>query len=383
MTFNDENRFIRWFILVSSVAIVGIFLWNVSIFFIRLKKEERDKMEIWVNAYSEILNSDLNEDIPVELMVLSKNTSTPMIIYNQKDDLYDSRNIPRKQAGNKEQIEELVTEFSSEYKPIEIAVKGEKFGTLYYGNSSLLNKLKYFPIGILMIVILYLAMLYYFYSTTKSHDQSKLWAGMAKETAHQIGTPLSSLVGWTEILKQENVDPSYVEEMEKDIYRLQTITDRFSKIGSLPVLAPTDIVEETVSSYEYLKARSSKLINFSLKVPKEKILVNLNPQLFSWTVENLVKNAIDALKGKGDIDVEIIDEPKRVNILITDTGKGIAKSKYKKIFKPGFTTKKRGWGLGLSLAKRIIEEYHNGKIKVLKSEVGKGTTFEIKLKKID
>ena len=383
MTFNDENRFIRWFILISSIAIVGIFLWNVSIFFNRLKKEERDKMEIWVNAYSEILNSDLNEDIPVELMVLSKNTSTPMIIYNQKDDLYDSRNIPRKQAGNKEQIEELVTEFSSEYKPIEIAVKGEKFGTLYYGNSSLLNKLKYFPIGILMIVILYLAMLYYFYSTTKSHDQSKLWAGMAKETAHQIGTPLSSLVGWTEILKQENVDPSYVEEMEKDIYRLQTITDRFSKIGSLPVLAPTDIVEETVSSYEYLKARSSKLINFSLKVPKEKILVNLNPQLFSWTVENLVKNAIDALKGKGDIDVEIIDEPKRVNILITDTGKGIAKSKYKKIFKPGFTTKKRGWGLGLSLAKRIIEEYHNGKIKVLKSEVGKGTTFEIKLKKID
>lgn len=383
MTFNDENRFIRWFILVSSIAIVGIFLWNVSIFFNRLKKEERDKMEIWVNAYSEILNSDLNEDIPVELMVLSKNTSTPMIIYNQKDDLYDSRNIPRKQVGNKEQIEELVTEFSSEYKPIEIAVKGEKFGTLYYGNSSLLNKLKYFPIGILMIVILYLAMLYYFYSTTKSHDQSKLWAGMAKETAHQIGTPLSSLVGWTEILKQEHVDPSYVEEMEKDIYRLQTITDRFSKIGSLPVLAPTDIVEETVSSYEYLKARSSKLINFSLKVPKEKILVNLNPQLFSWTVENLVKNAIDALKGKGDIDVEIIDEPKRVNILITDTGKGIAKSKYKKIFKPGFTTKKRGWGLGLSLAKRIIEEYHNGKIKVLKSEVGKGTTFEIKLKKID
>lgn len=383
MTFNDENRFIRWFILVSSVAIVGLFLWNVSIFFNRLKKEERDKMEIWVNAYAEILNSDLNEDIPVELMVLSKNTSTPMIIYNQKDNLYDSRNIPRKQAGNKEQIEELIAEFSSEYQPIEIAVKGEKFGTLYYGNSGLLNKLKYFPIGIVMIVILYLAMLYYFYSTSKSHDQSKLWAGMAKETAHQIGTPLSSLVGWTEILKQENVDPSYLEEIEKDVYRLQTITDRFSKIGSLPVLTPTDIVKETVSSYEYLKTRSSKLVNFSLKVPKEKILVNLNPQLFSWTVENLVKNAIDALKGKGNIDVEIIDEPKRVKILITDTGKGMTKSKYKKIFKPGFTTKKRGWGLGLSLAKRIIEEYHNGKIKVLKSEINKGTTFEIKLKKLD
>lgn len=383
MIFNDEHRFIRWFILVSSVAIVGLFLWNVSIFFNRLKKEERDKMEIWVNAYAEILKSDLNEDIPVELLVISKNTSTPMIIYNKKDNLYDTRNIPRQQAENDEQIKELIAEFSSQYQPIEIVAKGENFGTLYYGNSSLLNKLKYFPIGIVMIVILYLAMLYYFYSTSKSHDQSKLWAGMAKETAHQIGTPLSSLVGWTEILKQENVDPTYVEEMEKDISRLQTITDRFSKIGSLPVLAPTDIVEETVTSYEYLKARSSKLVNFSLKVPKEKILVNLNPQLFSWTVENLVKNAIDALKGKGNIDVEIIDEPKRVKILITDTGKGIAKSKFKKIFKPGFTTKKRGWGLGLSLAKRIIEEYHNGKIKVLKSELNKGTTFEIKLKKLD
>jgi len=225
-------------------------------------------------------------------------------------------------------------------------------------------------------------MLYYFYSTSKSHDQSLLWAGMAKETAHQIGTPLSSLVGWTEILKQENVDPTYVEEMEKDIVRLQTITDRFSKIGSLPNLEPTDIVEETKDSYEYLKARSSKLINFSLTLPDEKIQVNLNKQLFSWTIENIVKNAIDALKGKGNLDVEITQDAKWVRILITDTGKGIPKTKFKKIFKPGYTSKKRGWGLGLSLAKRIIEEYHDGKIRVLKSEVGKGTTFEVKLKKL-
>lgn len=382
MIFSDEHRFTRWFITVSSIAIVSIFLWNVSIFFNRLKKEEREKMEIWVKAYSEVLNSDLNEDIPIELEVISKNTTTPMIIYHKKEDFYETRNIARKNADDNEKIKALAASFASDYQPIEIVYENEVFGTLYYGNSSLINKLKYFPIGIVFIVILYLAMLYYFYSTSKSHDQSLLWAGMAKETAHQIGTPLSSLVGWTEILKQENVDPTYVEEMEKDIVRLQTITDRFSKIGSLPNLEPTDIVEETKDSYEYLKARSSKLINFSLKLPDEKIQVNLNKQLFSWTIENIVKNAIDALKGKGNLDVEITQDAKWVHILITDTGKGIPKTKFKKIFKPGYTSKKRGWGLGLSLAKRIIEEYHDGKIRVLKSEVGKGTTFEVKLKKL-
>ncbi|WP_283640396.1 sensor histidine kinase [Mesonia mobilis] len=382
MIFSDEHRFTRWFITVSSIAIVSIFLWNVSIFFNRLKKEEREKMEIWVKAYSEVLNSDLNEDIPIELEVISKNTTTPMIIYHKKEDFYETRNIARKNADDDEKIKALAASFASDYQPIEIVYENEVFGTLYYGNSSLINKLKYFPIGIVFIVILYLAMLYYFYSTSKSHDQSLLWAGMAKETAHQIGTPLSSLVGWTEILKQENVDPTYVEEMEKDIVRLQTITDRFSKIGSLPNLEPTDIVEETKDSYEYLKARSSKLINFSLTLPDEKIQVNLNKQLFSWTIENIVKNAIDALKGKGNLDVEITQDAKWVRILITDTGKGIPKTKFKKIFKPGYTSKKRGWGLGLSLAKRIIEEYHDGKIRVLKSEVGKGTTFEVKLKKL-
>ena len=382
MIFSDEHRFTRWFITVSSIAIVSIFLWNVSIFFNRLKKEEREKMEIWVKAYSEVLNSDLNEDIPIELEVISKNTTTPMIIYHKKEDFYETRNIARKNTDDDEKIKALAASFASDYQPIEIVYENEVFGTLYYGNSSLINKLKYFPIGIVFIVILYLAMLYYFYSTSKSHDQSLLWAGMAKETAHQIGTPLSSLVGWTEILKQENVDPTYIEEMEKDIVRLQTITDRFSKIGSLPNLEPTDIVEETKDSYEYLKARSSKLINFSLKLPDEKIQVNLNKQLFSWTIENIVKNAIDALKGKGNLVVEITQDAKWVHILITDTGKGIPKTKFKKIFKPGYTSKKRGWGLGLSLAKRIIEEYHDGKIRVLKSEVGKGTTFEVKLKKL-
>lgn len=205
---------------------------------------------------------------------------------------------------------------------------------------------------------------------------------MAKETAHQIGTPLSSLIGWTEILRNEQLNPEYVTEIEKDINRLQTITERFSKIGSAPTLEQRDIVQETIESYDYLKSRSSKLIDFEISVPKEKILVNLNRQLFSWTIENIVKNAIDAMKGKGKLNIDISVSDKSVLIDISDTGKGIAKQNFKKVFEPGFTSKQRGWGLGLSLAKRIIEHYHNGKIKVLKSEINKGTTMQISLKKI-
>jgi signal transduction histidine kinase len=210
--------------------------------------------------------------------------------------------------------------------------------------------------------------------------QNKLWAGMAKETAHQIGTPLSSLIGWVEIMKADNVDETTVSEIEKDIFRLQTITDRFSKIGSEPVLERVNIVKETEDSLFYLKARFSKQINFSFSGPDYPVLVNLNSGLHSWTIENLVKNAIDAMKGKGDLNVAVIDDNKYIRIRVTDTGKGIPKKDFKRVFEPGFTTKKRGWGLGLSLTKRIAEEYHNGSIKVLHSEMGKGTCIQMSFK---
>ena len=205
---------------------------------------------------------------------------------------------------------------------------------------------------------------------------------MAKETAHQIGTPLSSLVGWAEILKSENVNPDHIVEIEKDIDRLQTITDRFSKIGSIPELRRTDIVQATQESYDYLKSRSSKLIAFEFVAPDEAIDVNLNTQLYSWTIENLVKNAIDAMKGKGELKIEVLPHGKYVDVTVMDSGKGIPKQFYKKIFEPGFTSKKRGWGLGLSLAKRIVEDYHKGKIKVVSSEIGKGTTMRLSLQRL-
>lgn len=203
---------------------------------------------------------------------------------------------------------------------------------------------------------------------------------MAKETAHQIGTPLSSLIGWTEILKTENVNPDYIVEIEKDIDRLQTITERFSKIGSVPVLETLDIVSETIHSFDYLKARASKLVEFEITTPTLEIPVNLNKQLYSWVIENLVKNAIDAMKGRGKLIIEILQLENDVLVKVTDSGKGIAKKDFNRIFEPGFTTKKRGWGLGLSLTRRIIEDFHNGKIKVLHSEIGKGTTIQINLK---
>jgi signal transduction histidine kinase len=242
-----------------------------------------------------------------------------------------------------------------------------------------LNKLKYYPIALLLIILLFGTVIFFFFKTNKASEQNKLWAGMAKETAHQIGTPLSSLLGWNELLKAENINPEITLEIEKDISRLETITNRFSKIGSLPKLDEHDIVQETQDAFNYLKLRSSKLIHFSFNSKVEKLTVLLNHSLYNWTIENLVKNGIDAMKGRGSIGIEIVPDGNYVNILVSDTGHGIAKSDYKTIFNPGVTSKKRGWGLGLSLVKRIVEEYHNGKIKVLSS--GKeGTIMQISLK---
>ena len=220
------------------------------------------------------------------------------------------------------------------------------------------------------------------FTSSKIAEQNKLWTGMAKETAHQIGTPLSSLLGWIAILKMENVNDKYVNEIEKDVHRLNTIANRFSKIGSLPALKKLDIIAVTKNAYEYLEFRSSKQIAFTFESSEEKLYSNLNEELYGWVIENLIKNAIDAMLGKGKLALVISDSAKNIEINITDTGKGVAKSQFKKIFNPGFTSKKRGWGLGLSLSKRIIEDYHKGKIVVKNSELNKGTTFQIILAKV-
>ncbi len=388
----------RWIIIVSSFIIISLILWNTYVFFQYFKSEEQAKMKIWTNAYVEFSNNlndiqsgtdDVEINIVAEGIVTDSTLTTPLLLLGENNKILSSRNIsPYSNSGKAEDIkkdsayvaqnfDKLIAKFSAENEPVVLENLNR---TLYYGNSPLLNKLKYYPLALLLIIFLFAAVAYFFYKSSKTADQNKLWTGMAKETAHQIGTPLSSLVGWTEILRNEKVNPEYLVEIEKDISRLQTITDRFSKIGSVPTLAETDIVKETLDTYEYLKARSSKLIDFEIIAPEKTLQVNLNKQLYSWTIENLVKNAIDAMKGKGNLKLAITHDDKFVKVTIKDTGKGISKQNFSSVFQPGYTTKKRGWGLGLSLAKRIIEDYHNGKIKVLQSEIGKGTTMQISLK---
>lgn len=376
----------HWGFILASLIVISLILWNTYVFFTQLKANERAKMEIWAAAYQELQQKSTTDDPTVGELVLSviqSNTSTPMILYTLKEKTYTERNIDSLEVNTLEKKQELIKRYSSEYTPIEIRNDNELLSTIYYGNSPIINKLKYYPAFLILIIFLFILAIYLFYKTSKSAEQNRLWAGMAKETAHQIGTPLSSLVGWTEILKSENVNPEYVAEMEKDISRLETITDRFSKIGSVPKLERCDLVAETKATFYYLQKRTSKLIDFQLNIPEESIYIEMNPQLFSWTIENLVKNGIDAMKGKGKITISIEKNSKFAFIRISDTGKGLTKSEFRRIFTPGYTTKKRGWGLGLSLAKRIIEEYHNGKIRVSKSIPNQGTTMEIALKTTD
>jgi two-component system, sporulation sensor kinase D len=381
MLFTKYRNTFRWVMIVVSFIIISLILWNTYVFFQNFKAEERAKMDIWAEAQSNFINSDTNTNLDLTLKILSSNHSTPMIVINEDGSLGSYSNIDESKISDSKYVNKLKLKFENENTPIEIRYQDEIFAKIYYGNSELLNKLKYYPLALLLIIVLFSAVVFFFYRSNKNATENKLWSGMAKETAHQIGTPLSSLIGWTEILKSENVNPDYINEIEKDVDRLQTITERFSKIGSMTLLEPLDIIKETIDSYSYLKTRSSKLVEFELIVPQQEIHVNLNQQLYSWTIENLVKNAIDAMKGRGKITIEISELEHNIKVLITDTGKGIPKNKFNAIFEPGYTTKKRGWGLGLSLTRRIIEDFHHGKIKVLQSEIDKGTTFQIALKR--
>ncbi len=380
MQFSNHKNTTRWVLIAASFVIITLILWNTYTFFQIFKDEERVKMEHWAEAQKTLNNAGVDTDIELPLKII-RNARIPIIL-TENNKILSTKNIEDGIANDSSKSAEMLTKLKNQNDPIAIEYVPGKFQYLYYGDSSLLNKLKYYPIALILIIVLFGALVYNFYKSTKMATQNKLWAGMAKETAHQIGTPLSSLIGWLEIMKADNVDATTISEIEKDISRLQTITDRFSKIGSEPILETKDIIQETLDSYDYLQSRFSKQVVFSFKAPKKPILVLMNPALHSWTIENLVKNAIDAMKGKGKLAVVIEDDGKSVKIKVSDSGKGIPKNQFKSVFEPGFTTKKRGWGLGLSLTKRIVEEYHKGKIKVLSSEVNKGTTMQVSFEKV-
>ena len=381
MNFLTNTFLFKRIAVLVSLILVSLILWNTYVFFQKFKNEERVKMEILAAAQKELNTGDLDVSVDLSLKVIENNRSIPMILVAENGAIETYQNLDSVKALNKKYVQDQLQKMKSENEPIEVSYKGKNKKFIYYRNSDLLNKLTYYPIALVLILLLFLSVIYLFYSSNKAAETNKLWTGMAKETAHQIGTPLSSLLGWIAILKMEKVDDKYVEEIQKDVNRLNTIANRFSKIGSAPELKKENIVTVTKQAFDYLESRSSKQITFSFATSDAEILTNLNTELFGWVIENLIKNAIDAMLGKGALQLHIENTAKKVKITVSDTGKGMSKKLFKQIFKPGFTTKKRGWGLGLSLSKRIVVDYHSGRIFVQKSEIGKGTTFEISMDK--
>jgi len=370
---------------IFAFAIVVLILWNTNILFRNLSKEERTKMELWAMAQEEyIQNQELNN---LTFEILQRSGQNPMIQVNGQEKIIEIKNIdwdPKKQDSI--ELYRILERIKQENQPILIQYQDSTGSLLidqklYYGNSATLKKLQYYPLALLLIILLFGAVLYFVFKTAKIAEQNRLWAAMAKETAHQIGTPLTSMMGWLTLLKEKDPASASLHEIEKDIERLHLITDRFSKVGSVPELQANDLIQSIKNTVNYLQKRSSEQIEFQLELPEEQIMLPFNPQLISWTLENLIKNGIDAMKGKGLLRIRMNEYAHYVEIYIQDSGSGMKKETASKIFKPGFTTKARGWGLGLSLAKRIVEDFHSGKISVQSTAVGKGTTFLIILTK--
>lgn len=328
----------------------------------------------------EVLN-DLIKSFISEVVVNS--ASVPVIITDSsKSKIIAFGNIDSVKINNTDFVNDMIHAMQAQNKPIEVELSGFGKSFVFYKDSFLLTQLKYYPYVQFFIIGLFLLAAYFLFSTSRKAEQDQVWVGMAKETAHQLGTPLSSLMAWVEILKLKDIDEATISEMEKDVHRFEIITQRFSNIGSLPKLETENIIKIVYDAVDYMMARTSKKVHFSINMPKEnEYFLPLNAPLFEWVIENLCKNAVDAMDGEGKIDIFITNENKFINIDITDTGKGIPKSKFKTVFKPGYTSKKRGWGLGLTLCKRIIEIYHKGKIYVRSSVIGKGTAFRITLNK--
>ena len=366
-----------------AFIIVILIVWNTNVLFQKLKSEERLKMELWAMAQKDFIENKKPNNLTFK--VLQQTGINPMFRVNSNDKIIDFKNFEGIVNSDSIKLYDNLKKIKKENEPIIIKYRDSISGKLlvnqklYYGDSILLKKLQYYPLALLLIIILFGLLLYFIFKTNKISEQNRLWVAMAKETAHQIGTPLSSLIGWTTLMKEGQKTEVSISEMEKDIDRLKIITERFSKIGSDPVLKLqeiTSIIKETVL---YIQKRSSNLIYIKTQLTEESCIAPINKQLLSWTIENLIKNGIDSMKGKGDIFVSTYQKDNKIIILVKDNGEGIKSENFNKIFSPGFTTKKRGWGLGLSLAKRIINDYHGGKIYVKKSFLGKGTTFAVEL----
>lgn len=383
-----KQRWKLYLFLFAAIIGIGSLLYTNRLVKL-LAQEEQKKIELWAEATRRLADlrditdpNTLQSDPAFPLDVVQYNTTIPVIIADQEDNIMAHRNLDSLKMLNPFYGEKQLEKMKSENEPIEIDLFGIS-QYVYYRNSTLLVQLTYYPYIQLGVILLFILMAYLAFNASRRAEQNQVWVGLSKETAHQLGTPTSSLIGWVELLKEKHPDKKLVSELEKDAGRLEEITERFSKIGSKPVLKDANILEVLKESVAYLDSRTSDGVIFSFDTTNKDHKVPLNRVLFQWVVENLCKNSVDAMDGKGNINISVSDQLKQVYIDFEDTGKGIPKNRYKTIFKPGYTTKKRGWGLGLSLAKRIIEIYHEGKIFVLNSETGKGTVIRIILQKSD
>lgn len=377
------RQYINWktYLVVVALFIVGASLFYTSQLARKLATEEKKKVLQLVDGIKTIDKSTNGQEITFASNVVTQNTTIPLIITDEAGNVLNYINIDTSQARNTGQlVKEKLEEFKSSHQPI-VSDFGNGKSYVYYGESYLLTQLRYFPYVQLTIIVLFLIVLLVALSAAHRSIQNQVWVGLSKETAHQLGTPLSSIEAWLELLKEHDVNEEAVTEMEKDLDRLKLVADRFSKVGSAPQLEEENIVARLSNMVDYMQKRAPHKVKITLHSKENEVPVYMSGPLFDWVIENLIRNALDAMEGKGTIDVTLTNMPQQVWIDIQDNGKGIPRHQVKKIFNPGFTTKKRGWGLGLSLSRRIIDKYHHGSLFVKHSEAGKGTTFRIILRR--
>lgn len=387
MQWTDRIRQVKIILVLAAIVIAVTSLIISNIFVKDLAKEERNKMEIWADAMRSFNMADETTDLGLVLKVMNDNNTIPVIVLDNKGLVQICRNVDvgnRSEKDSVAYVSHLGKRLYDAGRFIRISMDDtnkKSYVDVCYDDSTILKRLAYYPYVQLGVVLIFVVVAIFALLTSKKAEQNKVWVGLSKETAHQLGTPISSLMAWIEILKENYPDDDLIPEMDKDVKRLQLIADRFSKIGSLPEPVPSSLSDVVDHVIDYMDRRTSSKVLMTKKFPQNDIIVNLNASLFEWVIENLCKNAVDAMEGEGHITIEVLDLPGKAVIEVTDDGKGIRKKDISSVFKPGFTTKKRGWGLGLSLAKRIVEEYHHGRIFVKRSEVGVGTTFRIEIKK--
>ncbi|MBR1427471.1 MAG: HAMP domain-containing histidine kinase [Prevotella sp.] len=385
MQWTDRIRQVKILLVIAAVVIAVASL-IVSHFLVRdLAIEEKSKMEVWAEAMRTLSQPDENTDLTLVLKVIEENNTIPVVVVDGNGVVQTFRNVRVKAenyADSLSQVAVIARRLSGEGRYIRIQLDDtQEYIDVCYDESVMIKRLNLYPYVQLGVVMIFVIVAIFALMTSKKAEQNKVWVGLSKETAHQLGTPISSLMAWTEILKETYPDDSLIPEMDKDVKRLQLIAERFSKIGSLPEPVPTNLNEVMMHVVDYMDRRTSQKVKMITRFSAQDIIVRINASLFEWVIENLCKNAVDAMEGSGTITLDVQEQDGGVSIEVSDTGKGIKKRDIGNVFKPGFTTKKRGWGLGLSLAKRIVEEYHKGRIYVKSSEVGKGTTFRIELKK--